>query len=163
MSIVPGLIILKERHGAVGGVVFSGALSLVAQVDPSGWLRDGVFLFHHELECDEAAVMEYIRGRVALVIAGSGGCCNLTACDAYGVSCEVAFACRVVLLSANALSPLLNSCRELDLLRHMVRSELVHQCVPFKVMVWKSMCMGWLVFPSYMRRSERSWIWSVGT
>ena len=88
-----------------GSFVFSGASRLVAQVDPSGWLRAGVFLFHHKLECGEAAIMEYIRGRVALVVMGSGGCCNLTdvaQSGTCGVSHEVAFACQVVLLSANA-------------------------------------------------------------
>ena len=78
MSIVPGVMSLREGHDVVGGGVFSGALSLVAQVDPSGWSRAGMFLFHHEIKCDEAAAMEYIRGVVLLVIIGSGGCCNLT-------------------------------------------------------------------------------------
>ena len=62
MGVVLGITSLREGHGAVGGVVFSGTLQLVAQVDPSGWLRAVVFLFHHELECDEPAVMEYTRG-----------------------------------------------------------------------------------------------------
>ena len=65
MNVVPSVTSLREGHGAVGGVVFSGASRLMAQVDPSGWLHAGVFLFHHKLECDEAVVMEYIRGRGA--------------------------------------------------------------------------------------------------
>ena len=131
MSIVPSVTSLREGYGAVCDVVFSGASSLVAQVDPSGYFRDGVFLFHHELECDEAAVVEYIMGRVALVMTGSGGCCNLTTLAQYGacsVSCDVAFACWIVLLSAYVLSPLFNRCRELDLLHQIVRSKLVYQC-----------------------------------
>ena len=102
MSIVPGVMSLREGHDDVGGVVFSSALSLVVQVDPSGWSRAGVFLFHYEMECDEAAVVEYIRGRMILVIMGSGGCCNLTAvaqCGACSISRDVAFVCRVVLLT----------------------------------------------------------------
>ena len=47
---------------------------------------------------------------------------------ACSVSCEVAFACRIVLLSANELPPLFKSWYELDLLRQVVRSELVCQC-----------------------------------
>ena len=44
MNVVPGVTSLKEGHGyAVSGVVFSGTPSLVAQLDLSGWLRDGVF------------------------------------------------------------------------------------------------------------------------
>ena len=78
MNVVPDVTSLREGHGNVGGAVFSGTSRLVAQVDPSGWLRAGVFSFHHKLECGKAAFMEYIRGRVALVITGSGGCCNLT-------------------------------------------------------------------------------------
>ena len=72
----------------MGGVVFSCALRLVAQVNPSGWLRAGVFLFHHELECDEAAALN-ILGGVALVVTGSGGCRNLTAVAHCGVVCPV--------------------------------------------------------------------------
>ena len=34
--------------------MFSGVPSLVAKVGLSCWLHAGVFLFHHELECDEA-------------------------------------------------------------------------------------------------------------
>ena len=112
MDTVPGVSSLKDGPGAVGGVVFSGAPDLVAQVDLSGWLRAGVFLFPHELERDEADAMDYIRGRVALVITGSGGCCNLTdvaQCGACGVYREVAFAFRVILLSDNVLPPLFRS------------------------------------------------------
>ena len=49
MSVVPGVMSLREGHDVVGGGVFSGAASLVVQVDPSGWSRAGVFLFHYEM------------------------------------------------------------------------------------------------------------------
>ena len=61
MDVVPGISSLKDGPGAVSGAVFSGAPCLVLQVDLSGWLGAGVFLFHHELECDEATAMKYIR------------------------------------------------------------------------------------------------------
>ena len=44
------------------------------------------------------------------------------------MSREVAVACRVVLLSANALPPSFKSWRKLYLLCQMVRSELICQC-----------------------------------
>ena len=59
-------------------VVFLGTGSLVAQVDPFCWSHAGVFLFHHDMECDEAAVVEYIKGRVVLMIMDSGVFFNLT-------------------------------------------------------------------------------------
>ena len=65
------------------------------------------------------------------MILGFNGCCSLTRsaqCGACGPSHEIAFACRVVLLSVNALPPLFESWHELDLLRRMVRSELARQC-----------------------------------
>ena len=62
MDFVPGVLSLKDGPGDVGGVMLSIAPSLVAQVDLSSWLRAGVFLFHHEFECDEPAIMEHIRG-----------------------------------------------------------------------------------------------------
>ena len=83
------------------------------------------------MEINEAAVMEYIRRRVVFVVVGSGGCCNrttVTQCGACSVSCKVAFACQVVLLSANELPLLFKSWCELDLLCQMIRAELVNQC-----------------------------------
>ena len=62
---------------------------------------------------------------------GSSGCCNLTAVVQYGacgVSREVAFACRAVLLSANVLPPSFKIWCKLDMMRQMVRLELVYQC-----------------------------------
>ena len=61
MDVVLGVSSLKNGPGSVGGVIFSGAPGLVAQVDISGWLRAGVFLSHHKLECGEASAMEYSR------------------------------------------------------------------------------------------------------
>ena len=48
-----------ERGGNVGlgGGVSLTATSLVAQVDPSGWSHAMVFLFHHKMEIDEAAIV----------------------------------------------------------------------------------------------------------
>ena len=79
MDVVPGVSSLEVGPGAVGNVVFSDAPGLVVQMDLSGWLRAEVFLVHHELKCDEAATVEYIRGMMALVIVGSVGCCKFTA------------------------------------------------------------------------------------
>ena len=62
MDVVPVVSSLNDGPGAVGDFMFYGAPSLVAQVDLSGWLRAGVFLFHHELGCDEATTVECIRG-----------------------------------------------------------------------------------------------------
>ena len=118
------------------------------------------------MEIDEAAVMEYIRRRVILVIMGSGGCCNCTAvaqCGACIVSREVTFACRVVLLSANKLPLSFESWCELDLLCQMVRLELVNQCTiqcdTIEERVWG---VRWLVDLLHLLKSRRSWIWSVG-
>ena len=65
------------------------------------------------------------------MITGSGICYNLTAvaqCGACGVSHDVTFAWRVILLSTNTLLTSFKSWRKLDLLRQMVRLELVYQC-----------------------------------
>ena len=92
--------------------MLSGALSLVARVSLSSWIRATLFLFEHELGYGEASAEEYIRGRVALAILGFDGCYSLThlaQCGACGLSREIVFACWVVLLSANALPPLFES------------------------------------------------------
>ena len=84
-----------------------------------------------------------LGGRLALVILGCDGCCSLTGsaqCGACVPSCEVAFACWVILLSANAFPPLFRSWYELDLLRHMVRSELDCQCTLQGADVEKPLC-----------------------
>ena len=125
---VPGL---KTGLGAVDGVVLSGAPSLKVRVSLSGWMHASLFLFDHELGYDEASAREYISGRVALVISGFNGCCSLThsaQCGACGPSHEIDFACRVGLLSANALPSLFESWHKLDLLCQMVRSELARRC-----------------------------------
>ena len=108
-SCVPGF---KVGLGAVGGVVFSGAHSPNVWVRLSGWMRATLFLFDQEMGYDDASAKGYISGRAALVISGFGGCCNLTRsaqCGACGLSHEIAFACWVVLLSANALPPAFES------------------------------------------------------
>lgn len=125
MDVSSSVLGLDADHGVVGE---GGAKVVLSQ---SGWSRATLFLFDHEMGYDEAAVREYIGGRVSLVISGFGGCCSLTRsaqCGACGLSHEIAFACRVVLLGANALPPSFKSWHELDLLRRMVRSELARQC-----------------------------------
>ena len=77
MDVIPSVASLREGHGSVGGVVFSDTSRLVAQVDPSGWLHAGVFLFHHELESVMKQLSWNILGGV-LVITDSSGYCNLT-------------------------------------------------------------------------------------
>ena len=49
-------------------------------------------------------------------------------CVACSVSHEIAFLCRVILLSANELPSSFKSWCRLDLLRQMVWLELVYQC-----------------------------------
>ena len=70
MDVSPCVLGLKAELGAVDGVVLSGAPSLKVQVSLSGWICAMLFLFNHELGCDEAPAKEYISGRVALVISG---------------------------------------------------------------------------------------------
>ena len=108
MDVSPCVLGFKAGLGAVDGVVFSGAPSLKVRVSLSGWMHATLFLFDHKLGYDEASSKEYISGMVALVISGFDGCCSLTRlvqCGTCGPSREIAFACWVVLLSANALPP----------------------------------------------------------
>ena len=49
MDVSPGVLGLKDELGAVGGVMLSGAPSLVMRVSLSGWMCDTLFLFNHEL------------------------------------------------------------------------------------------------------------------
>ena len=104
-----------------------------------------LFLFNHEMGYDEASAKEYISGRVSLVISGLDGCCNptrLAQCGACSLLHDILFACRVVLLSANALPPSFESWHKLNLLRWMVRSELVCQCELQGAGIWASFVWG---------------------
>ena len=65
MSVVPGVMSLREGRDVVSGGVFSSvAILVVVQVASRSFrlVTCWGILFHHELECDEAAVMEYSRG-----------------------------------------------------------------------------------------------------
>ena len=131
MDVSPCVSGLKAGLGAVDGVLLSGAPSLSVWVSLPGWMSATLFLFDHELGYGEASAKEYISGRVALVILRFDGCCNLTRlaqCGACGPLYEIAFSCRVVLLSANTLTPLFESWHDLDLRHQMVRSKLARQC-----------------------------------
>ena len=62
MSAFPAVVSLRE-----GSHVWLDC-GIMAQVGPSSWSRVMVFLFHHDMEIDEAAVIEYIMRRVVLMI-----------------------------------------------------------------------------------------------
>ena len=65
MSDFPAVMSLKgESDVDLDGGISLTTVSLMAQVDPSGWLRAMMFMFHHEMEIDEAAVVGYIKRRV---------------------------------------------------------------------------------------------------
>jgi hypothetical protein len=104
-----------------------------------------LFLFNHEMGYYEASAKEYISRRVSLVISGFDDCCSptrLAQCGACTLLHGIVFACRVVLLSANALPPSFESWHELDLLHRMVRSVLARQCELQGAGIWASFVWG---------------------
>ena len=89
MSAFPAVVSLREEldDELDGGISFTTTM-LMTRTDPFSWLHAMMFSYHHEMEIDEAVVVEYIKRRVALVTVGSSGSCDLTAavqCGVYSV------------------------------------------------------------------------------